>query len=1163
MPKQKKQKIKKRQDKDDIKSHLCWGILFHLQGRQKEAEKELREVKNSQKAPDAFRSLSSKLITYIGYGPTEGLDNKVLLKRSRILLMLIRDIDKILNPIALNNPRLAYECLRNSNPGKSNESPEKGYSRDPFKRIKRKFRADIALATMLYLLRGYASFFCRPRNRRDFNAAKVALNDFFQCGLLIWRLYRSLDTCHSKKGSQAEYLEMVKMVKDKIDTSEFPEHSPYFVWSTLLMLEIQRGNVYRQIDYLDEANRFYRQAQERLKRLLRTKDDPLSLDISKTIGSKWAVFITPTVVRAISERSKVQFDLGYFLESLINHTLCLVYLAKAEGLKPASENSKERNKLFENVSNVLEFLDSERRQSVFDKDLIRAYYGYPYEERQKPSSITTIKPSDFVNLISDENLEFAADVLARIGFTLFTLGRRYFPFRGKITTEVKAAKDDEVKSNRWLEDYFAAHKMFSSKTRKVGESRLAAYCMTLVGLKAGDETDPGESPEKLFAKHLRQIVDQRILEKDNLDRGQFYQAILAATTQNILNVATIPRRNQRLLMRRGYRFRREQGDLSQSSVFEGILVALGLNPPPETTKTRVQNKLVVLRRWQSTNPKFPRPGERKLRGGGYFLLWQGKGIVIDPGYDFIQNFYDEGFSLGDIDAVLVTHSHPDHDDDLSTLTTLIREWNEYHKLIGECEKRYGTKELDFFLNESANLKFSAWLKSSQVDIGRVIPLPSVWWDKDSKRPAEGRIRGEPVRMNLRNILKPEEGYNLEIEVMPAWHDDVIGKTEAVGIKFHLYEPELHKKIGIIGYTGDTGAYGYDLANLNRGGDRIIEDLYADCDILIGHLGDIKMRELTTILELAAGDNHPIQRLFEDWFGKPDDREKITLPRVRDFIKFLIALDLVPSKALLAELKLSGDQSYTLCEWLEKLFEEEAPLACKRKDFEKELQLAYTNIFDDLGFPDINRRRTAIEDKITQRIHEAIGGPGPSTSIDRTRVVWTLLGFLCGFAMAPWQYPYHLGIFGIHLLFQRLVNYWKEQRIDGRLFVVGELPEELASYRHVVARLLNSVEDNLRKQGEARRWVHAFTGDVGLHVSLGHDKRKLIPKIRCAYCNYNNETVLKVIGGQDNYHLPSKIVETALKRLNSAMIYLCTEYDHHPEVEHFPRHFLSRPILRVV
>ncbi len=311
------------------------------------------------------------------------------------------------------------------------------------------------------------------------------------------------------------------------------------------------------------------------------------------------------------------------------------------------------------------------------------------------------------------------------------------------------------------------------------------------------------------------------------DEYSFYIALLEKVTQNLNNLVTVPRRLQSFLMREGYKKRRTDGDLSQDTVFQSVQHVLSPKTRMSPISASGKDKLVVLRRWQSYNPRIPRPIGEMVRGGGYFLFWQGKGIVIDPGYDFITNFYAEGFTLSDLNAVIITHSHPDHDDDLSTLTTLIVEWNEFHRSMG-YDKEHIVR-LDVFLNESSHMKFSAWLKATGDGIGKILLMPLVVWNMNSEKvksenedPKKKAIRGEDV------VLSVLYEYNIKLEIVPAWHDDVIGSTSAVGLKFHLFfQGEYTKPVGIIGYTGDTGVYEYSLAEKVES----TADKYKECDIL--------------------------------------------------------------------------------------------------------------------------------------------------------------------------------------------------------------------------------------------------------------------------------------------------------------------------------------------
>ena len=52
-----------------------------------------------------------------------------------------------------------------------------------------------------------------------------------------------------------------------------------------------------------------------------------------------------------------------------------------------------------------------------------------------------------------------------------------------------------------------------------------------------------------------------------------------------------------------------------------------------------QNQLIILRKWNSYTPILPPSREEYLnKGGGYFLRIGETGIVLDPGYNFIESY---------------------------------------------------------------------------------------------------------------------------------------------------------------------------------------------------------------------------------------------------------------------------------------------------------------------------------------------------------------------------------------------------------------------------------------------------------------------------------------------------------------------------------------------
>jgi tetratricopeptide (TPR) repeat protein len=90
-------------------------------------------------------------------------------------------------------------------------------------------------------------------------------------------------------------------------------------------------------------------------------------------------------------------------------------------------------------------------------------------------------------------------------------------------------------------------------------------------------------------------------------------------------------------------------------------------------------EFVCMRRFSSPFPLLPRPAAFRALGGGYFVRLHGKpgggeepyGIVVDPGVDFVENLYRTGYSLSDIDMIVITHDHVDHLGGLDPLLSLL------------------------------------------------------------------------------------------------------------------------------------------------------------------------------------------------------------------------------------------------------------------------------------------------------------------------------------------------------------------------------------------------------------------------------------------------------------------------------------------------------------
>lgn len=88
--------------------------------------------------------------------------------------------------------------------------------------------------------------------------------------------------------------------------------------------------------------------------------------------------------------------------------------------------------------------------------------------------------------------------------------------------------------------------------------------------------------------------------------------------------------------------------------------------------------LMILKGFSSSTPFFydalkERFHRNPIKGGGLFIKWQGNGIVIDPGINFVENMHLCGLNIKDVQTVVITHDHIDHNGDLMILDDLLEQ----------------------------------------------------------------------------------------------------------------------------------------------------------------------------------------------------------------------------------------------------------------------------------------------------------------------------------------------------------------------------------------------------------------------------------------------------------------------------------------------------------
>ncbi len=109
----------------------------------------------------------------------------------------------------------------------------------------------------------------------------------------------------------------------------------------------------------------------------------------------------------------------------------------------------------------------------------------------------------------------------------------------------------------------------------------------------------------------------------------------------------------------------------QTSSYEKRITSLQKN-------TKMDNELLILKRYNSIYPGVYFAEDNKVLGGGFYMRWKRKGIVIDPGYDFYRQLTSNGLSIMDIDYIFVTHAHDDHCRDLDLIFSLLHKRSKLH-----------------------------------------------------------------------------------------------------------------------------------------------------------------------------------------------------------------------------------------------------------------------------------------------------------------------------------------------------------------------------------------------------------------------------------------------------------------------------------------------------
>lgn len=240
-----------------------------------------------------------------------------------------------------------------------------------------------------------------------------------------------------------------------------------------------------------------------------------------------------------------------------------------------------------------------------------------------------------------------------------------------------------------------------------------------------------------------------------------------------------------------------------------------------------------LRKWQSYTPSLGSYSATS-RGGGYFVYKVGgdgcieEGIIVDPGYDFIENFFEHKFSVSDINAIAFTHSHIDHSVDFRGIITLVREMNNRLKNQKQTQK---THKVRVILTPSCFDLFYLTINDCREFIEDVVVV-------------DPGIDDKLTPINLNNFI---------VRAVPAYHKEIQNNANCVGIIIENKDYRENNKMSI-GFTGDT-VWTQNMINNFIDCSVVCANMGSILDVRKGHYFEKTYKDANEIKKLIYEQNH--------------------------------------------------------------------------------------------------------------------------------------------------------------------------------------------------------------------------------------------------------------------------------------------------------------------
>lgn len=282
------------------------------------------------------------------------------------------------------------------------------------------------------------------------------------------------------------------------------------------------------------------------------------------------------------------------------------------------------------------------------------------------------------------------------------------------------------------------------------------------------------------------------------------------------------------------------------------------------------DKLIVLKGMSSSTPTMLNSifDTDEFDGGGFFFNFHGYGVAIDPGYHFMRNLHHYGLSVLDIDAVIITHEHIDHNNDMRLL-------DDVHYSVYRYGKANAKGHQIKWYMDSVSYKLATILQESNSGFNEKANLLYCVNPEDGKDTAHDGTGDFSIQKEFKLT------NDIKLEIFPTQHivDDKGGYSKhTFGCRFVL---EAEGKKTTVVYTSDTRYFQKLVSEVN------------DADILIANISGIyeddymKVKEKSTHLGYY-GCYYLLRKCFEEykkyprfmllsefWSGKSDIRYDVS------------------------------------------------------------------------------------------------------------------------------------------------------------------------------------------------------------------------------------------------------------------------------------------------